>query len=166
MKEPKARGESVTSSKSLEITADGRILSDRREFGWKTVVFGFLRSRRRSHRRSTDEQSLFVDWHHPWLFFLATGTMLLSSLDALFTLELINRGAVEANPFMALAIDRGISVFAASKMFLTAIGLLMLVYLSRSTVFDRLRTGLLLTVFFSMYACLVCYQFVLLLQPM
>ncbi|MEX2496455.1 MAG: DUF5658 family protein [Woeseia sp.] len=155
----------MNDSEQMELATDCRALSDRREFGWKTVLFGFLRSRRRCPRRSTEDQPLFVDWHHPWLFFLATGTMLLSSLDALFTLELINRGAIEVNPLMALAIDRGVSVFATSKMLLTACGLLMLVFLSRSSLFNRLRTGVFLTVFFSLYACLVCYQFVLLLQP-
>lgn len=151
-------------SETTQLELDKRGLSDRREFGWRTVLYGFLRSRRRSHRRSTEDQPLFLDWHHPWLFFLATGTMLLSSLDALFTLELLDRGAMEVNPFMALAIGQGVSVFATSKMLLTAGGILMLVFLSRSLLFNRLRTGVFLTIFFTLYACLVCYQFVLLLH--
>ena len=156
----------MNNSNQMALAADMRDLRDRREFGWRTVFFGFLRSRRRSHRRSTEDQPVFVDWHHPWLFFLATGTMCLSSLDAFFTLQLLDRGAVEVNPVMALAIDHGPLPFAASKMLLTALGILMLVFMSRSTVFNRVRTGLVLTFFFSVYACLVCYQFVLLLQPL
>jgi hypothetical protein len=50
-------------------------------------------------------------------------------------------------------------------MLMTGLGILMLVFLSRSRLFDRVRTGLFLTVFFVFYACLICYQFVLLLQP-
>ena len=146
------------------IAGDCRAAPDRRDFGWQTVVFGFLRSRRRGQRRRSDETPLFVDWHHPWLFFLATSTMLLSTLDAFFTLQLIEHGAYEANPLMAAAMERGTGVFAASKMLLTGLGILMHVYLSRSRLFDRVRTGLFLTVFFSFYASLVCYEFVLLMQ--
>lgn len=107
---------------------------------------------------------MFIDRHHPWLFFLATGTMLLSSLDAFFTLKLLDRGAVELNPVMALALAYGAGPFAISKMLLTAVGILMLVFLSRCRLFNRIRTGLVLTTFFSVYACLVCYQFTLLMR--
>ncbi|MEX2125158.1 MAG: DUF5658 family protein [Woeseia sp.] len=153
----------MNDSNQMELAADSRDVVDRREFGWQTVFFGFLRSRRRSHRRNTEEQPMFIDWHHPWLFFLATGTMLLSTLDAFLTLQLLNRGAAEVNPFMAFAIEQGTVVFTATKMLLTGLGILMLVFLSRSRLFNRVRTGLFLTLFFSVYACLVCYQFVLLL---
>ena len=120
---------------------------DRRDFGWKTVVFGFLRSRRRDERRFTDAHALYTDWHHPWLFFLATGTMLLSTLDAFLTLQLISRGAIEVNPVMAAVMGYGTFAFAAVKMLLTGAGILVLVFLSRSRLFDRFRTGLVLTVF-------------------
>jgi len=141
-----------------------RVLLDRRNFGWRTVVLGFALSRRRAGRREAEDQPLFSDWHHPWLFFLATGTMLLSCLDAFFTLQLLDRGALEINPIMAAVIGQGTATFAASKMLLTGTGILMLVYLARARFMNRLRTGLILTGFFAVYACLVCYEFVLLLQ--
>jgi hypothetical protein len=156
----------VSHVNEMELSACNRTRADRRQFNWQTVVLGFLRSRRRSHRRSDEATPVFVDWHHPWLFFLATGIMLLSTLDAFFTLELLQRGAVEVNPVMALAIGYGTAAFAGGKMLLTGLGILMLVFLSRSKLFDRLRTGVLLTVFFSVYAGLVCYQFVMLLGRM
>lgn len=143
---------------------DRRALDDRRVLGWRTVMYGFARSRRRSHRRDGETEPLFTDWHHPWLFFLATGIMLLSTLDAFFTLQLIGRGATEANPVMASVMENGTSAFAISKMLLTGIGILALVFLSRSLLFNRLRAGLVLTGFFSMYCCLVCYEFVLLMS--
>lgn len=90
--------------------------------------------------------------------------MLLSCVDAFFTLQLLSRGAVEVNPVMALALEYGDGVFAASKMVLTAFPILTLVYLSRSRFFNLVRTGLILTAAFTAYACLVCYQFVLLLS--
>jgi hypothetical protein len=75
--------------------------SDRRAFSWQTVFFGFTRSRRHATRRDDEAEPVFTDWHHPWLFFLAIGIMLMSSLDAFFTLQLLERGAYEANPVMA-----------------------------------------------------------------
>jgi hypothetical protein len=155
----------VGESREAETATKNRDVDDRRAFGWRTVIFGFLRSRRREHRRSAEDEPVFIDWHHPWLFFLAVGTMLLSCLDAFFTLRLLDRGAIEVNPVMALALSHGTLVFTVSKMLMTGLGILMLVFLSRSRLFNRVRTGLFLTVFFSIYACVVCYQFVLLLKP-
>ena len=143
-----------------EAIVERRSLTDRRVFTWRTVLLGFFRSRRHAHRRAEDEEVLFIDWHHPWLFFLAVGTMLLSCTDAFLTLLLIDNGMVEVNPFMAGAMTQGTSFFAASKMAMTGIGILMLVYLARARFLDRVRTGLFLTVFFSAYACLVCYELV------
>ena len=80
--------------------AKQRIGADRRDFSWRTVFFGFTRSRRHAHRREVDDEVIFLDWHHPWLFFLATGTMLLSCADAFLTLQLISGGMIEANPIM------------------------------------------------------------------
>ena len=146
----------------VDVSTDDRELSDRRNFGWRTVVFGFVRSRRHAHRRQSEVEPQFTDWHHPWLFFLATGTMLLSSLDAFFTLRLLELGAVEVNPIMASVIGKSTTLFATTKMLLTGIGILALVYLARARVFNFIRTGIFLTMFFSIYCCLVCYEFVLL----
>ena len=154
----------MSNMERVESLDDNRDRDDRREFSWQTVFFGFVRSRRHNTRRDSEDEPLYTDWHHPWLFFLATGTMLLSCMDAFFTLQLIDRGAIELNPVMALMIGKGTLAFAATKMLLTGVGILVLVFLSRSRVFNLMRTGLILTVFFSAYACLVCYEFVYLLH--
>lgn len=85
-------------------------------------------------------------------------------MDAFFTLQLIERGAIEMNPIMAMLIGKGTLAFAASKMLLTGLGILVLVFLSRSRIFNLIRTGLVLTIFFTAYACLVCYEFIYLLN--
>jgi len=89
--------------------------------------------------------------------------MILSCLDAFMTLQLLQRGAVEINPIMAAVIGHSVFAFAATKVALTGFGILVLVFLSRARFMDRIRTGIMLTVFFSFYACLVCYEFVLLI---
>ena len=143
-----------------------REATDRRAFSWRTVFYGFTRSRRRTLRRELDAEVIFLDWHHPWLFFLAVGTMLLSCVDAFMTLQLLERGMVEANPVMAAILGHGTAAFAASKMLLTGTSILILVFLAKSRFLNRFRTGLFLTVFFTVYACLVCYEFVHLIADM
>ncbi len=137
-----------------------RLATDRRGFSWRTVFFGFMRSRRHATRRDGEPEPIFTDWHHPWLFFLAIGIMIMSCLDAFLTLQLIERGAYEANPVMAAVMNQGVASFAISKLALTGFGILALVFLARAMFFNRLRTGLILTCFFSFYAILICYEFV------
>ena len=144
--------------------ADKRTVVDRRKFSWKTVLFGYFRSRRHNVRRGGDVDVVFLDWHHPWLFFLAVGTMIMSGLDAFLTLQLIDHGMLEANPMMAALLGRGTATFAASKMLMTGTSILILVFLAKARFLNRMRAGIFLTVFFSAYACLVCYEFVHLLE--
>ena len=141
-----------------------RSQTDRRSVSWRTVAFGFLRSRRRDTRRVSEVEPMFTDYHHPWLFFLATGIMLMNCFDAFFTLQLLDRGAMEVNPIMAAVIGKSTSTFAITKMLLTSVAILVLVFLARAMFMQRIRTGLFLTFFFSCYAVLVCYEFVYLLN--
>jgi hypothetical protein len=118
------------------------------------------------HRRAADADVVFLDWHHPWLFFLSVGTMILSSADAFLTLQLMQRGMVEINPFMQMAMVKGTDVFVGSKLALTAAGIFTLVFLAKFHFLNRFRTGLFLTAFFSGYAALVCYELVNLFRLM
>ena len=137
-----------------------RTNGDRREFSWRTVFYGFALSRRHAHRRHEDVEVIFLDWHHPWLFFLAVGTMLLSCADAFLTLQLLERGMIEANPVMQALMNYGTSVFITTKLAMTAMGIFVLVFLAKAHFLNRFRTGLFLTMFFSIYAGLVCYELV------
>jgi len=148
------------------VISDKRAENDRRALTWRTVFFGYMRSRRHSHRRLVDETIVFIDWHHPWLFFLATGTMLLSCADAFLTLQLIDRGMFEANPLMRWVLDESTLLFTSTKLALTGLGILVLVFLAKSRFMNRFPNGLFLTMFFSFYACLVCYELVNLFRLM
>lgn len=147
-------------------TAWARSETDRRTVTWRTVLYGFFRSRRRGPRRANEVEPLFTDYHHPWLFFLATGIMLMSCVDAFLTLQLIDRGAIEINPVMALVIGKSATTFAVTKLLLTSIAIFTLVFVARAMFMQRIRAGLFLTFFFSVYAVLVCYEFVYLLSDL
>jgi hypothetical protein len=156
----KDRGIGLGSLEDFDELDETRFVMDRRVFSWRTVLLGFFRSRRRDTRRMDEDEPLFTDWHHPWLFVLSVGIMLMSAFDAFFTLQLLELGAIEINPIMAAVIGDSAVAFAVSKMLLTGFGILSLVYLSRIHFLDRIRTGLILTLFFSGYAVLICYEFV------
>jgi hypothetical protein len=147
-----------------DVWSNRRQTDDRRAPSWRTLISGHRHARRRDLRRSEDASSAFVDWYHPWLLFLALGSMVLSCLDAFLTLELLQRGMIEANPLMALLLRQGTAVFAVSKIAMTGISIIILVLCSRIQFMNYLPTGLLLTALFSVYCCLVCYQVVNLLH--
>ncbi len=151
-----------TSADCMEATdvLPDRAVEERRRFTWRTVFYGFARSRRRQHRRDADGEVIFLDWGHPWLFFLAVGTMLLSCADAFLTLWLISLGMIEANPVMQAAMDHSTVLFTSVKLGMTALGILTLVFLAKAQFLNRFRTGLFLTGFFIFYCCLVCYELV------
>ena len=92
--------------------------------------------------------------------------MLMSAMDAFMTLQLLDRGAIEINPIMAAVIGKSTLTFAVSKMLLTGFCVLALVYLSKARFLNRVRTGLVLTTFFSFYAILICYEFVQLITQL
>ncbi len=142
------------------VIPEQRAAADRRTFSWRTVLYGFTLSRRHRHRRIEDNEVVFLDWHHPWLFFLSVGTMLLSAADAFLTLLLMELGMIEANPVMRLAMNESTALFVGTKLAMTAFGIFVLVFLAKQHFLNRFRTGLFLTVFFSAYACLVCYELV------
>jgi hypothetical protein len=92
--------------------------------------------------------------------------MLLSCADAFLTLQLINLGMIEVNPFMNAVMAHSTLLFTSTKLSMTAFGILVLVFLAKAQFLNRFRTGAFLTALFSFYACLVCYEFVNLFRMM
>jgi len=140
------------------LASETRSNADRRRMSWRTVAYGFLRSRRHRFRRGADENEIYIDWHHPWLFFLAVGVMLMSVTDAFLTLQSLNLGAIELNPLMDGLITWNTAGFVSLKMLMTAFGLFALIYASRYRLFGRIRVGLFVTMFFCAYLTLTCHH--------
>ena len=93
-------------------------------------------------------------------------TLTLSCADAFLTLQLLELGMIEANPVMRRLLDQGTDVFVSTKLAMTAFGIFVLVFLAKAHFLNRFRTGLFLTLFFAVYACLVCYELVNLFRLM
>ena len=101
--------------------------ADRRCSRLRSMLSGAaLNGRRRAGRRSGDAHVHYVDLYDERLFAIVMGIFLLCCLDAFFTLILISNGAVEMNIFMDWLIQRDIQVFAAVKMLITSLALIVL----------------------------------------
>jgi hypothetical protein len=121
------------------------------------------RGRRKSVRRTADGSQAILDWHHPSLLFVIVTTYVLSGIDAVLTLTLLEMGvATEANPFMHLLLAENVRLFAGVKALVTGVGLVCLAAYSNQCLFARLRVDRLIYALFAIYCVLVVYEIQLL----
>ena len=94
--------------------------TDRRKRELSSFSWYWLTGRRASIRRKEDRQKLWkLDQHSAKIFATILSIVGLSVLDAMFTLELIDRGAGEVNPIMAYYLNWGPFAFFCTKYLLT-----------------------------------------------
>ena len=138
--------------------ADCRRVGDRRQSFWRSLVYGNFKPRRRSSRRSFDEGDYLFDWHEPRVLYLALGILLLSCADALFTLNLLNLGAEEANIVMATALEGGIDRFVTLKIILTSFSVVVLVITARRSFMRSYKVEHVLQLMFLAYLMVIFYE--------
>ena len=141
-----------------ELVTDRRSDANRRQSGMLAFVYGNFRPRRRNHRREADEHRIAFDWHEPRILYLALCILLLSCTDALFTLNLLNAGASEANAVMASMLERGIDAFVVSKIVMTSLSVVILVATARRKFFRRFSVEHLLKAFCIGYILVIYYE--------
>lgn len=96
----------------------------RRKLSMRSLLCG---GRRETIRRCEDKQtSFYVDRYRQSLFGVIVLILFLSVIDAILTLLLINRGAVEINPIMAFYLEVGPYTFLFVKYALTSVSLIVL----------------------------------------
>lgn len=118
--------------------------------------------RRRGAQRAEERVNSYVDWYEPRLLYVAVGILLLCCTDAAFTLNLLQHGASEANPFMAWLLEIDTQLFLVTKFALTAAGLVFLVAHKNFLVFNRFTVRHTLHGLLFGYALLIQYELVLL----
>jgi len=124
------------------------------------------RGRRKSVRRVTDSRSshVILDWYHPSLLFFIVGIYVLSGIDAILTVTLLEFGiAEEANVFMDFLLAESVRLFAGVKALVTGVGLVCLAAYSNHCLFTRLRVDRLIYALFAVYTLLVIYEIRLLM---
>jgi hypothetical protein len=135
---------------------------DRRHQSLRALVVGGFRPRRRRVRRNELPHIAAVDWHSAQWFATAFGILLLCFADSLFTLVLVDRGAIEVNPLMRLLIQGDGRSFALVKLALTASSLVTLILISGRRAFGCLTPGAVLYATLAIYICLIGYELSLL----
>src|ERR1700732_4773007 len=129
-----------------------RARADRRHRVWWSVWYGSFNPRRRAPPRRLDDSGFHsLDWHSAHLLAVAIGILLLSVSDAFLTMMLLQGGADEVNPVMAALIYRSVAMFAALKMGMPGLGVVLMVFLA------RYRFMLLLRVEWVLYGVLIAY---------
>jgi len=102
--------------------SDRRDTYDRRRR--PTPIFSryLLWGRRRGARRGGEDDFTYVDRPGRWILLAYACVVGLSLLDAWYTLDLLKRGATEANPVMKLALEISDQAFVLIKTFVTVFG--------------------------------------------
>lgn len=119
---------------------------------------GSFARRRLGPRRGTDRHPVITDWFQPQWLVTAIAILLLSAVDALFTLELVARGASETNPLMEPLVHGSGHGFALWKFSLTALGVITLTLLAKYRILGGIAVGSLLYVVLCGYLVLTGYE--------
>jgi len=100
---------------------------DRRTNNKARLKYLLFNGRRERSRRDEDRGKAYIfDRYNQKLFLAITAILILSILDAMLTLIVIQRGAQELNPVMAYFLEHGTLTFIVAKYILTSIGVLIL----------------------------------------
>ena len=114
-------------SMRANLKCETRDLRERRRIKTFPPPRYLLFGRRKTVRRASDlHGKYFTDYRRPGLSALIIFIIIMCVLDYGFTLAHLNRGAVELNPLMAMAIDISDSYFFLIKYLITAVGLFVL----------------------------------------
>jgi len=135
---------------------------DRRRFSLRSLGGALFTLRRRRSRRKGDHINSYVDWYEPWPLVASLVIILLSGLDAFLTLVLLNHGAVELNMLMDWLIKTDIRTFAAVKLAMTGLALIVLVLHFNFHLYRVLPVRYLMCALMSLYAFLITHEIILL----
>lgn len=154
----------MTNIGGMDMAPDRRASQDRRQqhvlySDWRYAFGG----RRRGARRSIRDLETGVDQYEPRLMFMAVAVLILSAMDATFTLRLIQAGIVEeANPIMRALMDIDIQLFANVKIALTVFALIFLVVCYHGRIGKRrFPISWIFKATLFGYSALICYEIAL-----
>ena len=103
-----------------------------------------------------------VDVYDPGLVMVSLAIVVMSCLDAFFTLQLLSMGASELNLFMKELIETDISTFLTIKLLATCSGVLFLTAAARYKLGGVIRVRRILEGLCGIYACLIIWELYLL----
>lgn len=96
---------------------------DRRQRPTPMVSRFLFMGRRRGGRREGETDYVYVDRLGTWIVLAFAAVVALSLFDAAFTLDLLRKGATEANPVMRAALSLGDEAFVIIKTVITVLAM-------------------------------------------
>ncbi|MEO1573448.1 MAG: DUF5658 family protein [Pseudomonadota bacterium] len=146
----------------MQNTMDRRV-EDRRQ---GTPFFNLYQlgigGRRRAARRDGDGVTAYPDHYNASVILCALAVVVMSAMDAAFTLRLLSAGAVELNTVMAILIEDDIRKFVVFKLALTSLAVLLLVIHHDARIGSWLRVRHVHYATIAGYAVLITYELTLL----
>ncbi len=140
-----------------------RAVRDRRKKPTPPISRYTFRGRRRGSRRASDPRwNYYVDRPGTAAWLSVGLLVLLSSLDAIFTVHLLKMGGYEMNPFMRFILRFGHGPFLAVKYGLTGLGaFILLIHKNFYLWSPTFSVRNIVRFFIGMYLALVVYEVVL-----
>lgn len=112
----------TTPGEETDTSGSRRDGPDRRVRPTPMVSKYLFRGRRKGARRDGEAAYSYVDRPGAWMMAAFVCIVGLSLLDAFYTLDLLTRGATEANPVMKLALEVSDEAFVVIKTVITILG--------------------------------------------
>jgi hypothetical protein len=145
--------EAVLADSSERHRHERRSGKDRRQNCQAQFKYFLINGRREVARREEDRtRSYFFDRYNQKMFAAITAILMLSIVDALLTLILIERGSAELNPVMAYFLQHGPLSFIVAKYTLTSFGVVILlifknVFIKKINIYAHSLFGCVIFVF-------------------
>ena len=146
----------------MDTQLERRAAVDRRNYSFNTLKQCAVAPRRMHGRRQGDRSYALMDQFDSGIVTLAIALMILSIMDAVFTLTLISRGGSEVNPFMNALLQHSVWAFTGFKMILTGIPAIILVAVGNMLLFKKYRARSILAALVGVYLGLIVYHLALL----
>lgn len=154
--------ESTISTGTTNPAQERRRGEDRRSHSWRTLTYCGLHGRGRRRHARRDKHSYYLDHYDTSIVMTGLLVLLLSCLDAMFTLTLISKGAYEANVMMARLLEYGDTVFIVTKVAMTALGVLFLLMHSHFRILSFTSGKRMMQLLAGVYGLLICWELLLL----
>lgn len=131
---------------------------ERRKPSLKTLQGALTQHRRRNPRRENDHINSYTDWYGHWLLAATFTIIMLCFVDALLTMILLSKGAVELNWLMDYLIQKNIQLFAVVKMSVTGVGLIILVLHFNFRIYKYIAVRYLVYGLVPLYSLLIFHE--------
>jgi hypothetical protein len=145
-----------------DLPAERRRGPDRRRHSWRTLTYCGLHGRGRRHQVRRHDSSYYLDRYDHGLVYTGLLVLLLSCVDAMLTLTLLDKGAYEANHLMAHLLSIGDKPFLVTKIVMTAAGVLFLLMHAHFRILRVTNGKRVLQLLAGIYGLLIAWELLLL----